>query len=304
MKKLLGLMFVLVLVTALAGCSGGGSVDDLNGDTNGDEDAQPVSEKWSAYVFDQVIKPATGGTGALQSFVMEQSLTEDGQTRTFSIEGTYLGKATEQIKTNKLDTAAGYDTIVVTTPVECYKVKHRVTQIEGEPDEDMPDWFETTVYIPTGGVDSSTAFLWLFAMSSSEDSEGSSGMWSYYLTSEMQNDGSFYLPYTEGDYEVYDSWVTYGLYGYAWPWMQSFAEGGDKSLTEGSWSYGGYSYSIEEKSKTLGSYEFDIWALDITMGAEAHYKTEVSASLPLPVLLDFGADGDRYVYELKSVTLG
>ena len=309
MKKFVFLLIAVLLVLSLVGCSGNGDKDndgngngDGNGDGNGTETAQ-----WAAYAFDETVTSSSGGSGKIQSFTIESVYSEDAKVREFKIEGTYLGKEITQIKTQKtvLVTSPSYSTATenVTASLECYKVKHHVTVVEDETGDTHPAWAEMTLWIPTGDLETTATYFWIYPKATYVDSNGKTGEWSYYLTEAMQNEMSnpptgqtiYYQPVTEGDFYGYDDWTFFGLYGWGWFWFQGFAEGGQQQLKVGSWTGGGCNYSCTKGDKTIGSYTFSAWTLDASctgQGYSGGYKGTFSRGLPLPIYLKVGSTSE------------
>ncbi len=297
MKKFVFLVVAFLLVLSLAGCGSdnGGEEKNGNGDGNGTETAQ-----WAAYAFGETVKPKSGGSGKIESFTIESVYSEDGKARKFEIKGTYLGKENAQIKTQKMVTSTTppyMTTENVTTTLECYKVKHRVTVVEDETGDTHPAWADMTLWIPTGDLETTSMIIWIYPKMSYVDSDGHTGEWSYYLTEAMQNDTTAnYLPVAEGDFYGYDGWAFHGLYGHGWFWFQGFAKGGAQELKEGSWGGAGYgcTYNCAKVNKAIGSYSFSAWSLEYSCTAEGStggYKGVFSEDLPLPIYARFGSSG-------------
>ena len=285
------------------------------------------SEQWAAYAFDQEVSPKTGSSGTIESFTITETYNEEGVIREFEIAGTYEGTENTEIKTTKweMDLAPPYDSTetTVSTWMDCYKVKHRVTVLRDDSGEEHPDWAEVTVWIPTDEFATAALYFWIYPKAEYLDSDGHTGKWSYYLTEAMQNEMQnppsgkqiVYLPYLEGEFYGYDASAFHGLYGWAWFWFASFAEEGDLYFEEGSWSWGfegvSSTYSVTPVTESIGSYTFDAWSVNIAWsygGDAGEYSGIFSPDLPIPIYLKLGAtsgSGQTYFeYELTDLTLG
>jgi hypothetical protein len=301
MKKWILLVVALLVVLSLAGCGSDNGGTDENGNGNGPETAQ-----WAAYAFDETVTPNSGGSGKIKSFTIESVYSDEGKAREFKIEGTYLGKETAQITTQKMVTTSTppyFTTDNVNTSLECYKVKHRVTVVNDETGDTHPDWADITLWIPTSDLETTAAYFWIYPKATYVDSDDNEGRWSYYLTDAMQNEVEnppagqtiAYLPVTEGNFYGYDAWTFYGLYGWGWFWFQGFAEGGQQQLRVASWSAGGCNYSCAKANKTIGSYTFSAWTLDASctgQGYSGGYEGTFSPDLPLPIYLKVGSTSE------------
>ena len=150
------------------------------------------------------------------------------------------------------------------------------------------------------------------------DSDGNSATWGYYLTQAMQDEVNnppsgesiLYVPYTEGDFYGYDTFILDGLYGWGWFWFDAYAVGGQQYLEEGNWSYsyGGvtYTYSCTSVVESIGSYSFTAWEIDISwteQGVTTEYKADFSPSLPLPIYLKAGTGNSYWEYQLTDLAL-
>ena len=307
MKKFVFLVIALLAIVSLAGCGGDNGDKDNNGNGNGNGDGNGAeTAQWAAYAFDETVEPKSGGSGEIGSFTIESVYSEDGKAREFKIEGTYLGQETVQIATQKMVIVASpysYTTANVTTSLECYKVKHHVTVVKDETGDTHPAWADITLWIPTGDLETTTLYFWIYPKATYIDSNGDQGEWSYYLTEAMQNEQQnppagqtiTYLPVAEGDFYGYDDYTFFGLYGWGWFWFQGFAEGGQQQLKVGSWTGGGCSYSCTKGDKTIGSYAFSAWTLDASctgQGYSGGYKGTFSRGLPLPIYLKVGSTSE------------
>lgn len=302
MKKFVFLVIAFLLVISLAGCGGGNGDEDKdgNGDGNGAETAQ-----WSAYAFGDTVKPKSGGSGKIDSFTIESVYNDEDGLRKFKIEGTYLGKETAQVKTQKMvlvTSPYSYTTENVTASLECYKVKHRVTVLQDETGDTHPDWAEITLWIPTGDLETTAMIFWIYPKAEYIDSDDNDGGWSYYLTEAMQDEMDnppagttvLYSPVVEGEFHGYDTWAFFGLYGVGWGLFQGFAEGGQQQLKVSSWTYGGCNYSCTKGNKAVGGYTFTAWTLDVSCTGEGYtggYKGVFSEDLPLPMYARFSSSG-------------
>ena len=315
--------FVLVgvlLVAMLAGCGGGDTSDNGDGTPTDGDGTTPEAQQWAAYAFDQVVDAASGGSGTVESFTIVETYNEDGEIRKFSLDGTYLGTGggvkTARFETD-LSTAETTET-TVTTPIPCHQVKHRVTVLQDDTGEEHPDWADVTVYIPTGDFETSVQYFWIYPMAEYEDSMEREATWSYYVSQAMTDEMSsppagksiMYMPYVDGEFYGYDEWALWGLYGWAWFWFDDFATG-MRDLEEGSYSFGGFSYSVGQVDKTVGDYTFDAWSINVTYstgGESGGYQAILCDDLPLPIYLKVGQSGgddvDYFEYELTDIALG
>jgi hypothetical protein len=308
MKKIVFLVIAVLLVLSLAGCGGGSGDEDNNGNGNGNGDGNGAeTAQWAAYAFGDTVEPKSGGSGKIDSFTIESAYNDEDGLRKFEIEGTYLGKETTQIKTQKMVTTTtpfSMTTENVTATLECYKVKHRVTVLQDDTGDTHPDWAEITLWIPTSDLETSTLYFWIYPKAEYVDSNGDDGEWSYYLTDAMQAEMDnppagqtvAYLPVAEGDFYGFDDWAFFGLYGWGWFWFKGFAEGGAQELKEGSWTAGGYgcSYNCSKVNKTIGSYTFSAWSLAYSCtgeGSTGGYEGIFSEDLPLPIYAKFSSSG-------------
>jgi len=307
-KKILILSVVCILLfSSFVGCT------EDNGDGNdGDGNGDTTASNWYAYNFDANVKAEGDNEGKLKEFSFRQTYNENGSVMKFDVTSTNLGKKTVDIKVIKM-TMEGWNYTETTEEVsiEAYEVNHRVEVLQDDSGDDHPDWVELNVFLPTD--DYSTAqYFWIYAMTEYTDSDGNEGMWSYYLTEEMQSSGAMYIPYTEGDLNNYDSWILYGLYGWAWTWFQPFTDTLD--LEEGSVSVpiggGSFSYSITKTTESVGDYDFEAYnvksnAVDFEGGASL--EGTFAPTLPVPIYVKVGGSGsDYYSYyeiELTDVVL-
>lgn len=342
MKKLGKVLLVfaaLLAVLALVGCGGGdgkdnGGADNITngqggngngqgGDGNG-SNGNGEAAQWAGYNFGKTVKPSSGGSGQIRSFTYEFGYKDDDGLREFNIEGTYLGRVNEPILTQKMTySTATYEFTYenVTTMMDCYKLKHRVTVITNETDEEYPEWSETTVWIPVKVPEDSTMGAWLYPKAEYLDSEGNEGGWSYYLTTAMENEmdnppagtSVTYIYAWEG--ETFEGgfvdWTYIGLYGWGWSWFKDFAEGGSQKLEAGSWGAGGHTYRCEKIKKTIGAYTLDAWSLEFSIsygGDSAGYKGIFSEDLAMPLYWKFGSsssgDDTYWEYEMTDLVLG
>ncbi len=321
MKKLGLMVITLFLLALVAGCGDGGNGNG-NGNGNGGDTGNGVTTQWMAYAFDQVVKPASGGSGKIETFVLRQTMDADfdGELR---IEGSFLGKVNTNVKTTKtpswdfnfddldwedLDDFDFDEPQVVENSVQCYAIKHHIT-IEGNPDW-AGWWSEVIIYIPVDEV-GETYYGWVFAKAEIEDSVGQTAEFGYYLTQEMKEEGPMqYMPYMEENDVMEDiHFEFFGLYGWAWAWFGPFTASGTQYLEEKSWSFGGMSYDVSRINKTVGAYTFDAWSIEITWtdgDQSGIYKAICSPDLALPIYLEIGEDEDEeftFVYELIDLTL-
>ncbi len=306
MKKFVFLVIAVLLIASLAGCGSNNGGTDNNTNGNGNDNGTDTAQ-WAAYAFGDTVKPSSGGSGKMKSFTIDSAYSDAGKVREFTIDGTYLGTETVQIESEKtvMVTSPSYSstTTTVSTSLECYKLKHRVTVVKDETGDTHPAWAEITLWIPTGSLESTTTYFWIYPKASYADSDNHTGEWSYYLTDAMQSEMSnpptgqtiYYQPVTEGDFYGYDDWTLYGLYGWGWYWFQGFAEGGQQQLKVGSWTGGGCSYACTKGNKTIGSYAFSAWTLDASCtysGGSGGYKGTFSPDLPLPIYLKVASSSE------------
>ena len=339
MKKLVFLLIALLAVLALVGCGGDDNGD--NGDGNGTTDADDVdvdngdgdtdgdgteTAQWAGYNFGTTVKPSSGGSGKVKTFTYEFAYNDDDGLRKMNVEGTYLGTVNEPILTQKMTySTATYDFTYenITTMMNCYKVKHRVTVIANETDETYPAWAETTLWIPVDVPETSAQSYWLYPKAEYVDSDGDEGSWSYYLTDAMENESQnppagtsvTYVHAWEGEvyHQGFFDWTYLGLYGWGWSWFKDFAEGGAQELHEGTWggSAYGYSYDCDKVEKTVGGYKFDAWSLDFTVnlgdGESGGYQGIFSEDLAMPLYWRFGSssggDGTYWEYTMTDLEL-
>lgn len=311
MKKVVWFTAIVTIFALLVSCScSSDDGDSNNGENNGNGGG--TTEQWAAYVFDETVSPSSGTSGKIDTFTIEETIVDDDGTRKFKIEGDYLGKSTD-IKTTKMNLTT-FETSTVTTYVECYKIKHRITVMEAPAGEDYPTWADVTVYVPTGGFETTAIYFWVYPMATYLDSDGNTGEWAYYLTSEMQTEmeqGTVnYIPYVDGDFNEYDDWSLFGLYGWVWTWFSSYATGGDNYLEAGNMSFSGFNYSCAQETKTVSSYTFDVWTVSISgnAGGESFvYEGSFSPGLPLPFYLKVGSnttgDDASFEYTLTDLVL-
>jgi hypothetical protein len=321
MKKWILLVIAVLIIASLAGCSSdnGGTDNNTNGngDGNGTETAQ-----WAAYAFGDTVNPSSGGSGKIKTFTIDSKTTENGKVREFKIEGTYLGKETAQIVTQKMiinTSSYSSTTENVSTSMECYKVIHRVTVVRDDTGDTHPAWADITLWIPTSDLETTTSYFWIYPKATYVDSDGHEGEMSYYLTEAMLNEMAnppagtsvSYLPTSEGDFYGYDEYAFFGLYGYGWIWFQAFAEGGQQHLEVGSWNIGTYKYTCAKVNKTIGGYTFHAWSVDwsvTTGGSSGGWTAIFSPDLALPIYSKFGGTGEgssnSFEYTLTDLELG
>ena len=307
LKKLVFLLIALLAVLALVGCGGGGNNNGTDNNTNGNGNGNTETAQWAAYQLADTVAPSSGASGKIQSFTYICTITTDGEVQQYKIEGANEGM--EAVTDNG-------------TSVTCYKVKHRVTVISNETDEEYPDWAETTLWIPVEVPKDSTMGSWLYPKAKYVNSEGDEGGWSYYLTEAMEDEmdnppAGTSVTYTfawEGEYygDGFSDWTYLGLYGWGWSWFKDFAEGGAQELHEGSWGAAayGYTYDCDKIKKTVGGYTFDAWSLDVKWssgGDSAGYKGIFSEDLAMPIYWKFGSStggADNYwEYEMTDLEL-
>lgn len=318
MKKWILLVVAVLMVVSLAGCSSKSGEQKQNGNGN---DNVTETQQWAAYAFGDTVQPTSGGTGKIKSFTIDSVDSSEGKVREFTIEGTYLGKETVQIETQKMvivTSPYSSTTTTVSASLECYKVKHHVTVVKDETGDTHPTWADITVRIPTDNFETTTQYFWIYPKATYVDSDNHTGEWSYYLTeamqTEMQNQQTgttvLYTPVVEGDFYGYDGWTFYGLYGWGWFWFKGFAEGGQQQLKVASWSAGGCDFTCAKVNKTIGSYTFSAWSLDANCtyeGSTGGYKGIFSHDLPLPIYLKVGSSSggssNYFEYTLTGLQL-
>ncbi|MEM1513850.1 MAG: hypothetical protein QXN45_03065 [Candidatus Thermoplasmatota archaeon] len=285
---------------------------------------QEEHEQWTAYNFENVVKPATGNEGKIKSFSVIETYVEEDEIRKFEINSTYMGKENTEIKVRRMEIdIPTYNFIErnISVWMECYKIKHRIRVVQA-PEDEHPDWCEIIAWIPTSKIEAIGTYLWICPKAEYLDSRGNFGKWSYYMNESMQDEMSnpphgkmiSYSPYTEGNFYGFDIWALYGWYGWAWAWFGLFAKGGKYYLEEGSftYTYGGaiYSYVCSSTVKNVGSYKFKAWEIKIRSsygGETAEYKGIFSPSLPIPIYLKIGGRGEGkyyWEYELVDIKLG
>ncbi len=340
LRRLVLVLIALLAVLALVGCGGGDDNGDNNGSGNGngttngdgngdgngngdgDGDGDGETAQWAGYNFGVTVKPSSGASGQVKTFKYEFGYKDDEGLREFDVDGTYLGRVNEPILTQKMTystTTHEFTYENVTTMMDCYKLKHRVTVVTNQTDEEYPEWSETTIWIPVDVPEDSAMGTWIYPKAEYRDSEGDEGMWSYWLTEAMQNEadnaasGVSYIHAWEG--EVFEQgffdWTYIGLYGWGWSWFKDFAEGGEQELKAGSWGSSGYSYECQKVKKTVGAYTLDAWSLEfsITYGGDSGgYKGIFSQDLAMPLYWKFGSssggDDTYWEYEMTDLVLG
>lgn len=284
MKKFVLLVIALLAIVSLAGCGGGDNDTNGNGNGNGNGDGDgngTETAQWAAYAFGDTVKPASGSSGKVQSFVYVCTITMDEEVQQYKLECTNEG--TETV------TDGG------ASPVDCYKIKHRVTVVKDDTASDHPDWSEMTFWIPTN---LKTTDSQVFIKATYVDSDNHQGSWSQSSASV-----DFY------GYEYY--WMFIALYGWGWGYFNGFAEGGTQHLDVGSWDAGVYHYDVSQGSQTIGGYTFSTRTVDMTWaaaGSTASYKGVFSPSLPLPIYLKVSGSGEGssslFEYTLTDLKLG
>jgi uncharacterized lipoprotein YehR (DUF1307 family) len=318
MKKWILLVVAVLMVVSLAGCGGNNGGTDNNTKGNGNT---TETQQWAAYAFGETVKPSSGGSGKIKTFTIDSKTTEDGKVREFKIDGTYLGKEPTQIVTQKtVMNLSTYETTVenVTTSLECYKVKHRVTVVRDDTGDIHPAWADTTLWIPTDNFETTASYLWIYPKATYVDSDGHTGEMSYYLTEAMQNEVSnppagtsvFYSPISEGDFYGYDEYAFFGLYGWGWVYFQAFAEGGGYDLEEAHVSTPTWSYNCTKVDKTIGGYTFHAWSVNWNVtagGSTGGWAAIFSPDLALPIYSKFGGTGEgsssSFEYTLTDLEL-
>ncbi|MDY6834637.1 MAG: hypothetical protein SVY53_07570 [Chloroflexota bacterium] len=301
LRRMLSILMICSLVivsVAVVGCGGDDDGDEVadNGNTHGSSDESDEAQYWTGYAFSQEVDPKEGNSGKIETFTIEQSTSGE---ETVIIEGENLGTVTEDIQVRRLDLNT-YDWDVVTTQVECEKVRH-VVKVDGETKS------EATLWIPTDGIETSAMYFWIYPKVEYVDEDGNAGMWSYYLTEDMQTDGNTYDAYEEGAGHSFGGWAygdwAYGLYGWGWMWFSAFADG-TQELEETSLTLPGVgTFSISEITREIGDYEFESWTILRTVGG-FEYICTISPDLALPIYLKVGESGDMFEFELTDITLG
>ena len=281
--------------------------------------------QWAAYAFDQTTTPKEGGPGIISTFTLEETINISGTPSLdgvweLKIDGEYLGKKLTDLSTVKHDTSSGELVATeISSQVECHEVKHTIYDIV-DPNKSHPNEAEATLYIPTGDIATTATYYWIYPLAEYSDTDGTTGVWSYIVTDEMQteknaNPDISYWPYTEGDFQSFDKWVFQGMYGTGWKAFKGFAErGGSKrlkdgniSFTLGNWSY---DYSIEATTTNIEAYTFDAWDVSAEVGFQGNtlsYEGTFVEDLPVPtylkVSLDIGDGNGTFTYNMTDLEL-
>lgn len=271
---------------------------------------------WHAHAYDRIVDPKGGASGRIQSYSFVQTNTEDGQTTEVSVDVEVLGRSTEAIRMNRTTVEADYTmkSEIVSTDVEVHRLRHTLTVLRDDSGERAEGETATiTLALPADEVAAQGSFGWYFVAMDYETADGA-GTWEYYMTEQMQDEmdegGSFYLPYIEGE-EATAWWgFEYMLGTYGLSWWSAWASG-DRSFEEGSYDYGGYSYSASRVTHELGGYAFDGWDLRWG-GSDGSSSNElvlkVAPELPMPLEYTSGSSDegseDLLSYRLTDLRLG
>lgn len=309
---------MVVMVAASAGC--------VSPSNNNKKPA--TGDKWAAYNFDENVKANSGATGKLKTFKYEEKRVDDNKVVELDVVGSYLGRANEGILANKtVINSATYQTSysVLTTNVDCFKVKHDITVKRDDTNSGYANTSSVTVWIPTAGFNTTATYFWIYPKAEYSDSNGHAGSWSFYLTSAMQaemdnppsGETILFTPVITGTDYIDDagSLVLWGMYGWAWYWFHGYADGSSE-IKEGtvSYNFGGaaYVHSIKKVTRTVGTYTFTAWDISQKWSSagegSAEYRIVISEDLAIPFYLKAGGSSsqstDYYEYELKDLTIG
>ncbi|MEM2900088.1 MAG: hypothetical protein QXT63_04800, partial [Thermoplasmata archaeon] len=250
------LVTMLFFVIASAGCV-----------NTSDNKKTEKGGKWSAYMFEETVTPKTGTSGKIKTFKYDEKYINDNKVTELDVLGTYLGKVTEPIYTNRTEmTTNTYQVNFshVSTNLECYKVKHDITVKRDDTNSGYANESSITVWIPTSGFNTSATYFWIYPKAEYSDEKGNSGSWSYYLTTQMQDEMNnppegkmiYYTPVVTGSDYIDDacSLALWGMYGWGWYWFHAYADGSSE-LKEGTvvHHYGTVSYThiIKKVTKTI-----------------------------------------------------
>ncbi len=274
---------------------------------------------WNAFEFDKEIEKDGENMGGLKEFTYEHTYSEDGSEKRFEIQTTYIGKTDTEITVTKID-GSTFQQEEMSINIQTYELKHQIEVLQDDENQNHPDSIEMTVYLPVedfsteelGGMQFDFSNFWIYAKAEYTDSDGNDALWSYYLNetmqNEMENQENYYSPYTEGDFNSYDSWVLYGLYGFGWMYFQSFTstydfeEGSmDVSTPEGSFSYNIEETTIELSGHTFTAYE--VTSSAVTFENNVGLKGTFVPSLSVPVYLRVGDDSSYYEMEITSIVI-
>jgi len=256
---------------------------------------------------------------------MKQEFEEDGEVREFLIEGTYEGRAEEEIRVTRIEvdqTTQEMEETVESSQVECYEIRNHITVERDDTAADYPDWIEITVWIPVEDLDRESDFLLVYAKSVYEDADGNTSEWSYYLTEEMRDEMNdppegtqvFFLPHFEDDMAQLETQIiTSGLYGWVWSLAMGFTIDGEQELEEGTVEWEGALFTISWESRTIGDYVFDAWLIEATIDEDnesIEYRAVISPDLPVPIEFELTVsdannedEGFRMIYELIDLEL-
>ncbi len=308
-KKILILGIVCILLcSSFIGCT----EENGDGDNGGNGGNGDTSSNWYAYDFETNVQAEDDITGKLKEFSFREIYNENGSVKEFEVTSTILGKKEVDIKVTRVSIEGwNYTETTEEVTIEATEIKHRVEVIRDDSGGYHPDWVELNVFLPEGDY-STGQFFWIYAITEYLDSDGNEGVWSYYLTEEMQSSGAMYIPYIEGDMNNYDSWILFGLYGWAWTWFQPFTD--NLELEEGTINVpiggGAFSYSITKTTETVGDYEFEAYNVKsnaVSFEGGASLEGTFSPTLPVPIYVKVGGSGlDYYSYyeiELTDVEL-
>jgi hypothetical protein len=298
-KMLPGLLITfLIVVAVIAGSGCLDIVEKLSG------------ERWAAYDLDHQVTPEGSTPGAIKSFTMKETYSASGEEWRYTVTGTVAGLENAQIQTIRRDSSNNTESIVTNT-VECHRVAHHVTIDYANSGAPHPDWVDVTLWIPTSTLQGEDDYYWVYVKATYVDSDGKTGLWSYYLTDAMKaeresNPNISFKPYKEGDFYGFDEGVFWGLYGWIWQGFSLFAEGGVLFLEEASGSAEDYAFSCAETTRNVGQYQFNAWTLTLTYQGN-EFQGVLTPDLPLSIYVDIRLapdDGSRhFTYELTNITL-
>lgn len=326
-RVLLGL---IIIVATFAGCAGNEATstppsESVNGSTtttttptvggtgtiptNDDDDSGTTDDDavpWGAYRFDETVQPRSGGAGKIESYAYQHTEEQDGKITILDVNVEFLGVSTENIRGQTLDFSTGA-TSVVTAPVEVAKLRHTLSVTRDDSEElTVGDRGVATIWIPTTKSSSTAASLWQFVHIDFE-SDGSTSVWESLPVEAGQT--ALSIPFTEGDDAT--SWWGFNhlVTTYALSWWAVLFE--DALIEEGSHGFGGFQYSANRETLTVGNYGFNGWrvAWSATVGTDSGaYNIAVAPGLPIPFESSFSStttDGtDRISYKLTELRLG
>jgi hypothetical protein len=310
MKRTVLLVLAISVVMSLGGCGPSTS-----------------TEPWAAWAFDDLVVPVSGGSGKVATFAIQGTRSDNTATRRFNIEGSYLGKGTTDIQIRRTERSLAYPYAVtetiVTVPVECYQLEHKVTVLQDTTGAVHPAWAEMTLWIPTvqrsvGPVGEDTcgdSSAWTSFVCRAEyaDADGRTAKWSWFQTGEMaaeegekQGKWLWYCPIVEGEFDYYLWHAPCAVYSGAEYWFANnpslFKEGTRRSGYHGTTVWTG-----TRTKATVGNYRFSGWTLDRSCGyGGLPCDTQTGCfvhDLPVPVSLELRGEGSTYEFTLTALLL-